>query len=207
MKLTIREGIDKDSKVLKHKIALEAVTLLEDKELVLDTEVYLYVMIALVDNFIEENLVEMVGQDERGFAEIVENEIEPKFNEIREKYEVDDVYEELTYMCIDYKDRVDTKGNTFMGLLDTVLNIFGDRDWSDLKYFFHDITTRTENFLAEKIEDIQPPKKEIQKASAEELKGASDKMAALIEKFQREGEDIKQSQVKQEEIKVEENHE
>lgn len=207
MNLTIREGVNKDSKVLRHKIALEAVTLLEDKELVLDSEVALYVMIALVDNFIEENLVELVGQDERTFAEIVENEIEPKFYEIVDKYDIADIYDELVYMCIDYKYRVDSKDNTFMGLLDTLIGILEDRDWGDFKYFFNDLTTRAQNFIAEKTEDIMPPKKEIPKASEKELQGASDKMTALIEKFQREGEELKQSNIKQEEIKVEESHE
>lgn len=207
MNLTVREGVNKNSKVLKHKIALEAITLLEDKELVLDSEVYLYTMIALVDNFIEESLIELVGQDERAFADIVENEIEPKFDEIVAKYELDEMYEELVYMCIDYKDRWEAKNNTLPGLLNTIIEVIGDKDWSDLKYFFRDLITKAENVIAAHGEELQPPKKELPKASKEELEGASDKMAALIEKFQREGQEIIQSHEKQEEIKVEENHE
>lgn len=203
MNLTIREGVNKDSKVLKHKIALEAITLLEDKDLVLDTEVYLYAMIALVDNFIEESLVELVGQDERTFADIVEAEIEPKFNEIVAKYELDEMYEELVYMCIDYKDRWERKNSSALGLIDTIANMFTTQDWSDLKFFFRDLTAKGEQLIAEKIEsgELEIPKKTAPKATQAQLDGASDKMAALIEKFQREGKAL-QEQNKTEEIKV-----
>jgi hypothetical protein len=208
MNLTIREGVNKNSIVLKHKIALETITLLESKDLVLETEIELYAMVSTVDNFIEENLIEVVGGDSRNFATIVETDIEPKFNEIIEKFDFQHTYMEILDSCINYIEAREYKDNTFIGLIDTLIDVVQGQNWEDLKFFFNDVVLKAKEAIAQTPTTETPKNTGAKKILAkQEMEGASDKMAALIEKFQREGQEIKQSQEKQEEIKVEENHE
>ena len=60
MEIKIKENIDKGSIVLKHKIALETISILEEKDNTLATEVELYAMVATVDNFSEGSLLDLV---------------------------------------------------------------------------------------------------------------------------------------------------
>lgn len=187
MELTIKKDVNVKSVVLRHKIALETITLLDGRENILYTEKELYTMVSLVDNFVEENLIEAVNLEKEDFPVIVEKYIEPKFEEIITMYNVQDVYDELVGYVDEYLTNLEYKENTFFGFFNTIIDIVGDMNWGDLKFFFNKVITDAKDTLV-KV-DAQEDKP-IKKVTQEEYEGASAKMAALIDKFQKEKETI-----------------
>ena len=85
--MTVKQNVNFESIILQHKIALEASTMLEDREIVLDTDVALYTMVSLVNNAIEEDLMDIIEKDKREFIDILTEDIEPKFWEIVKQYD------------------------------------------------------------------------------------------------------------------------
>lgn len=184
MKMTIKQNINKESVVLKHKIALETATLLEDKENILYTDIMLYAMVSMVDNFIEEQLIDLINNDDRDFAVIVEEDVEPLFNTLIVDEQTKEMFEETVAYVYDYLTAVDAKRNSFIGLINTILDIIGEMEWEDLKFFFQDVKQKA-------IEQMtnETPKKKVTRT---EFDGASAKMAALINKYQEEGKKIQE---------------
>lgn len=189
MEMTVKQNINKESVVLKHKIALETATLLEDKENVLYTDVMIYSMVSLVDNFIEEHLIDLINQEEKDFAVIVEEDIEPLFNQLIADEDIKKIFEETVEYVDEYLMAADYKRNTLVGLVNTILDIIGNMDFDDLKFFFQDVKRKT----TEQIVASKPEEKPIKKVTAQDFEGASDKMATLIAKYQKESEQIKAS--------------
>lgn len=187
MELTIKKDMNVKSVVLRHKIALETITLLDGRENILYTEKELYTMVSLVDNFIEENLIDAINLEKEDFPVIVEKYIEPKFEEIITMYNVQDVYDELVEYVDEYLTNLEYKENTFFGILNTLIDIVNEMNWEDLKFFFNKVSTEAKNALASTVEQEEKP---IKKVTQEEYEGASAKMAALIDKFQKEKEEI-----------------
>ena len=72
MKLTLKENeINAKSLMVKHDILMKSTGLVSGREGVLETEKELYLMIAFVDTFVEENLIELCNQDERSLNDII----------------------------------------------------------------------------------------------------------------------------------------
>ena len=188
MEMTIKQNINKESVVLKHKIALETATLLEDKENILYTDIMLYAMVSMVDNFIEEQLIDLINNDDRDFAVIVEEDVEPLFNTLIADEQIKEIFEETVEYVYDYLTTVDVKRNSFIGLINTILDVIGEMEWEDLKFFFQDVKQKA-------IEQMtnETPKKKVTRA---EFDGASAKMAALINKYQEEGKKIQEEKAK-----------
>lgn len=187
MEMTVKQNINKESVVLKHKIALEAATLLEDKENVLYTDIMIYSMVALVDNFIEEHLIDLINKEEKDFAIIVEEDIEPLFNELIKDEQIKNLFETTVDYVDEYLMHADYKRNTMVGLVNTILDIIGNMDFDDLKFFFQDVGHKFKEQMAEK----STTEKVVKPVTMEEYEGASDKMANLIAKYQRESNKIK----------------
>lgn len=188
MEMTVKQNINKESVVLKHKIALEAATLLEDKENVLYTDIMIYSMVSLVDNFIEEHLIDLINKEDRDFAIIVEEDIEPLFNELVKDEQIKDIFDSTVEYVDEYLMHADYKRNTAIGLINNILDIIGDMNFEDLKFFFQDTNHKFREQLAANNVETKP----IKQVSVEEYEGASDKMAKLIAKYQREGAKIKE---------------
>lgn len=188
MEMTVRQNINKESVVLKHKIALEAATLLEDKENVLYTDIMIYSMVSLVDNFIEEHLIDLINKEDKDFAIIVEEDIEPLFNELIKDEQVKDIFDSTVEYVDEYLMHADYKRNTAIGLINNIIDIIGDMNFEDLKFFFQDANHKFREQLAANNIETKP----IKQVSAEEYEGASDKMAKLIAQYQREGAKIKE---------------
>ena len=187
MEMTVKQNINKESIVLRHKIALEAATLLEDKENVLYTDVMIYSMVSLVDNFIEEHLIDLINKEDKDFAVIVEEDIEPVFNTLMQDETVKTIFEQTVEYVDEYLMHADYNRNTMVGLVNTVLDIISDMDFDDLKFFFQDVGHKMKERIA-----TQEETKPIKPVTVQEFEGASDKMASLIAKYQREGGKIKE---------------
>lgn len=187
MNLTIRENINKESTVLKHKIGLETITLLEDRGNILTSEIEIYAMVSLVDSFVNENLIQMITEDEREFAEIVEADIEPLFEEIIQKYEYKDIYDEIVEDIVYYKEKDDADSHSLLGLLNIFFNALTEQNWEDLQFFFNDMKQKSKEVIAKNINipDAPDHSKLMEQGHKAELDGASEKIGELISKFQK----------------------
>lgn len=186
--MTVKQNINKESVVLKHKIALETATLLEDKENILYTDIMIYTMVSLVDNFIEEHLIDLINKEEKDFAIIVEEDVEPLFNQLIQDEDIKKIFEEVVEYVDEYLMYADYKRNTAIGLINTILDIIGNMEFDDLKFFFQDVGHKFKEQVASKADAEKP----IKKVTAQEFEGASEKMATLIAKYQKETEKIKE---------------
>lgn len=187
MEMTVKQNINAKSIVLKHKIALGASLMLEERELTLDTDAELYTMVSVVNNFIEENLLDLIEADEREFAEILESDVEPLFDKIMTDYNYQDTFEEIVSTVVNYLDNLQYRRNTVMGLINTLIDFLTDQNWEDLEFFFNDLKQRGSSLLSSVVTDEAKaePKKIIQRVNQEQFDGASDKIKELIEKFQK----------------------
>lgn len=188
MEMTVKQNINKESVVLRHKIALETATLLEDKENILYTDIMIYTMVSLVDNFIEEHLIDLINKEEKDFATIVEEDVEPLFNQLIADEDIKKIFEEVVEYVDEYLMHADYKRNTAIGLINTILDIIGNMEFDDLKFFFQDVGHKFKEQVASRAEEGKP----IKKVTAQEFEGASEKMATLIAKYQKETEKIKE---------------
>lgn len=186
MEMTVKQNLNANNIVFKHKIALEAMTLLEGRVNLIYTDIMVYTMVSFVDNCIEENLIELINSDTKEFTEIVEFDIEPKFEEITQNEDLCALYYEIVEYVSDYMDTLEYKRNTAIGLINELLDTIMDMDWNDLNFFFQNLSTKVKNELGKNAEADSATKK----VTPEEFEGASAKMTALINKFQRESKEL-----------------
>lgn len=188
MKLTVKQNINKESVVLKHKIALETATLLEGRDKLLQTDHMIYVMVSLVDNFIEESLIALINEDTKEFAEIVERDVEPVFCELIKDKEIEALFYEVLDYINEFKYREETRRTSAIGFVDYLFEIIGEYEWNDLKFFFQHISDKARQVLTDEEES---KKAEPKRVTRDEFEGADAKMKELIQKFQREGQELK----------------
>ena len=188
MEMTVKQNMNAKSIVLKHKIALGASLMLEERELTLDTDAELYTMVSVVNNFIEENLLDLIEADEREFAEILETDVEPLFDKIIVDYDYKETFEEIVATVVNYLDSLQYRRNTILGLVNMVIDFLSDQNWEDLEFFFNDLKQRGSSLLTTMVTDMPKTetKKIIQRTNQEQFDGASDKIKDLIEKFQKQ---------------------
>ena len=188
MEMTVKQNINAKSIVLKHKIALGASLMLEERELTLDTDAELYTMVSVVNNFIEENLLDLIEADEREFAEILEADVEPLFDKIITDYNYKETFDEILATVVNYLDSLQYRRNTVIGLINMVIDFLSDQNWEDLEFFFNDLKQRGSSLLTSLVTDLPKTetKKVIQRTNQEQFDGASEKIKDLIEKFQKQ---------------------
>lgn len=188
MEMTVKQNVNANSIVLKHKIALGASLMLEERELTLDTDAELYTMVSVVNNFIEENLLDLIEADEREFAEILEADVEPLFDKIITDYNYKETFDEIVATVVNYLDSLQYRRNTVIGLINMVIDFLSDQNWEDLEFFFNDLKQRGSSLLTSLVTDLPKTetKKVIQRTNQEQFDGASEKIKDLIEKFQKQ---------------------
>lgn len=185
MEMTVRQNLNTNNIVFKHKIALEAITLLEGRTNLLYTDIMVYTMVSFVDNCIEENLIELINEDDKEFTAIVELDLEPKFEEIIQDKDLEALYYEVVNYVDEYIASLEYKRNTAVGLINEILDIIMSMDWDDLQFFFQNVSHKLKDSLG-KTNEKQAPKM----VTPDEFEGADAKMKALIQKFQREGQEL-----------------
>lgn len=188
MEMTVKQNMNAKSIVLKHKIALGASLMLEERELTLDTDAELYTMVSVVNNFIEENLLDLIEADKRDFAEILEIDVEPLFDKIIVDYNYKETFEEIVATVVNYLDSLQYRRNTVLGIINTVIDFLSDQNWEDLEFFFNDLKQRGSSLLTSLVSELPKTetKKVIQRANQEQFEGTSEKLKDLIEKFQKQ---------------------
>lgn len=187
--MTVKQNVNFESIILQHKIALEASTMLEDREIVLDTDVALYTMVSLVNNAIEEDLMDIIEKDKREFIDILTEDIEPKFWEIVKQYDCKEVYDKIVAINIKFLNDLMLQRNTLFGLANRITGLFGEKSWEDLQFFFNDLKQKGMSILEQytnNLPPVQETKQVVQRARTEKFEGASAQMQALLDKYQQE---------------------
>ena len=131
MKLTLKDNIKFDSLALQHKILLQATMLLEGREGALETEKRIYLMMAFVDLIINENLIELCNNDKRDLHVIIEEDIEPFFNQLND--EVKKVYDDLLKILLKHCDTIWNNQHSIVGVIDTILTTIASMSDEDKK--------------------------------------------------------------------------
>ena len=121
MKLTLLENVNTQSFVLKNNILAQASSLAMGREGVLQTEKNLYLVLALVDNVIQENLIEECNNDDRDLTTIMLEDIEPFFFELIKEEKYSKLYEEMDALFLQRCKEIWDNQHSAVGLIDSIL--------------------------------------------------------------------------------------
>lgn len=133
MELTIKKDINYQSKVLKHNVVTQAVMLLQGREGSLKTELEIYTVLAIMENLVEENLIELCNNDTRDLIDIMASDIEPMFNNLLESEEFNIFYNDVFNNVMRYCDRVYAEQHSMRGLLDTIVDLLASLDTTEVQ--------------------------------------------------------------------------
>ena len=133
MKLTLKENINTNSLMLKHNILLQASGLVMGREGVLQTEKDLYLIMALVDNVIEEDLIASCNEDTRELSAIMTEDIEPFFNSLMEKEEYKILYNEMKELFLQRCKEIWDNQHSLIGVIDGFLTMIASMTEEDKK--------------------------------------------------------------------------
>lgn len=177
MKLTLKKDININSLTLQHNILLRAMGLLEGREGVLKTEKQLYLMIAMIDLVIEEDLLELCNNDDRDLPQILMEDIEPFFIElIDSNNDYNKVFNELRVLMLEHCDRIWSEQHSIVGIIDAILTAIASVPEEDKKQVLEDTSKAAADLFEKRTEIINKQNTEI-----------NEKIGELIKQYQKKG--------------------
>lgn len=175
MKLTLKENININSLTLQHNILLQATMLLEGREEALETEKRLYLMIAMVDAIVQEDLLELCNGDERDLSTIMMEDIEPFFISILEKdIEKQKAYDYMTKVLLERCNIIWANQHSIVGVIDAIMTTIASMSEEDKKDALVETGKIAETIYEKRTEQLA--------ARAEET---NSKLEALVQQYQR----------------------
>lgn len=174
MKMTLVENLNTESIVLRHKILVQSIGLISGREGVLETEKDLYLILALLDNIIEEDLVKECNEDERELAQIMEEDLEPFFFNLIKEEKYNKLYTYVRKVFLDKCKEIWDNQHSLLGVIDTILTV---------------VSTMDEEQKGEILESTANVAKAVYEKRTEELSAKADKanskLEQLVEMYQR----------------------
>lgn len=161
MKLTLKENINTESLILKHNILLQASGLITGREGVLQTEKDLYLIMAFVDNLIEEDLIALCNEDTRDLTAVMVEDIEPFFMNLikEEKYNV--LYKEVRELFLQRCKEIWDNQHSVIGMIDAFLTSIATLSDEDKKEALKETAKiaemafdRRTEIMEEKVDDV-----------------------------------------------------
>jgi hypothetical protein len=161
MKLTLKENINTESLILKHNILLQASGLITGREGVLQTEKDLYLIMAFVDNLIEEDLIALCNEDIRDLTAVMVEDIEPFFMNLikEEKYNV--LYKEVRELFLQRCKEIWDNQHSVIGMIDAFLTSIATLSDEDKKEALKETAKiaemafdRRTEIMEEKVDDV-----------------------------------------------------
>ncbi len=161
MKLTLKENINTESLILKHNILLQASGLITGREGVLQTEKDLYLIMAFVDNLIEEDLIALCNEDTRDLTAVMVENIEPFFMNLikEEKYNV--LYKEVRELFLQRCKEIWDNQHSVIGMIDAFLTSIATLSDEDKKEALKETAKiaemafdRRTEIMEEKVDDV-----------------------------------------------------
>ena len=179
MKLTLKENVNINSLTLQHNILLQATMLLEGREGALETEKRLYLMIAMVDAIVQENLLELCNEDKRDLTTIMIEDIEPFFIDILNKdEEKQKAYEYMTRVLLERCDHIWANQHSVVGVIDAIMTMIASMPEEDKK----EALVETGKIA----EAVYEKRTEVLSAKADET---NSKLEALVQQYQRKSQE------------------
>ena len=103
MKFKIRENNNYELITFKHKVALQAMNMIEDKDITLYSEVLLYAQLSFVQESCEEDVIDFLNNSmEKDLLTLMETVIEPVFMEIMKDEKAKNAFDEVMDILSDY---------------------------------------------------------------------------------------------------------
>lgn len=133
MKMTLKKDLNIKSLVLRHNIMLEVSNLTMGREGVLQTEKDLYLVLAFMDNLVEEDLIEEINEDGRDLTAIMLEDVEPEFLRLIEKQEYKDLYEEIRKLHLQRCKEIWDNQHSMLGVIESLLMTISSMSEEDKK--------------------------------------------------------------------------
>lgn len=171
MEFKIRENNNYELITFKHKVALQAMNMIEDKDVTLFSEVLLYAQLAFVQESCEEDVIDFLNNSmEKDLMSLMEEVVEPTFLKITEDPKAKESFDSVVDILTDYVYDKKEEERSFVGLLSQLVDFVVNLSNEDFNVLFQrgkdTVKTIKEKPKAEKQIDIQ-----------------NAKMAELINKF------------------------
>lgn len=161
MKLTLKENINTESLILKHNILLQASGLITGREGVLQTEKDLYLIMAFVDNLIEEDLIALCNEDTRDLAAVMVEDIEPFFMNLIKEEKYDVLYKEVRELFLQRCKEIWDNQHSVIGMIDAFLTSMATLSDEDKKEALKETAKiaemafdRRTEIMEEKVDDV-----------------------------------------------------
>lgn len=181
MELTLKENINTHSVILRHKILIQATDLLVGREGVLETEKDLYLILSFLDNIMNEDVVDLCNQDERGLVDIMEQELEPIFFEVIKEEDYKELYLYVRDVLHNRCQEIWNNQHSIIGVIDTILTIIGSMD-DKSKEGLVEKAIDTAKYVEEKRTEKMEEKTEEVNSKLEELIKTYQKKEGQLEK-------------------------
>ena len=176
MKLTLKENININSLTLQHNVILQATTLIQGREGVLETEKRIYLLLALVDMIVQEDFLELCNSDERILTDILMEDVEPFIDGL--KNENKDYIYAINYMeevFLEHCQQIWDNQHSIMGAMETFLTMIGSMSDEDKKEVLIGVSKTAEQAFDRRTASL-----------AEETKQVSSKLEQLVQQYQRQ---------------------
>lgn len=174
MTFTLKKNVNMDSLVVQHGILLQATDLLVGREGVLETEKELYLVLAIVNAMIEEDLIQMCNEDGRELVDIMEQDIEPFFNKLLGNELSHDTYAKIKKLLLDRCKEIWNNQHSAVGVIDTIITMIASLSDEERK----EVVAQTAK-IAEQAFDRRT------EAMVQKTEQVDSKLEALIKQYQR----------------------
>ena len=195
MKFTLKENINTESLMLKHNILLQASGLITGREGVLQTEKDLYLIIALVDNLIEEDLIAECNEDARDLTIVMVEDIEPFFMNLMKEEKYNTLYKEVRELFLQRCKEIWDNQHSVIGMIDAFLTSMATLSDEDKKEALKETAKLAEMAFDRRTEIME-----------DKVDSVNSKLEAFVRNYQ-ERQIEEQEKIKEEEIKEESNAE
>lgn len=173
MELTFKKDFDLTKNTLQHRIVLDAIELLKDKENYTSQEITSMVYLSILQHVCEENVIELISKEEGNadFWEILETVIEPKAEEALGDNK-SPLYD-IVYNVENFKDReIEMNGKFFYAIRELIKQL-GDLDTKEISDIIVSINSLRTTAKEAALEDTKE----------KEVAVVNERMQELINKF------------------------
>ncbi len=175
MTLTLKEGVNLNSLTVQHSIVLQATSYLLGREGSLETEKKIYIMMAIIDSMVNEDIIEMCNEDERGLPEILLDDLEPFFVEnVLSTDGGQTLFDYLTNIVLEHCYQVWENQHSMVGVIDAALTALASMDAEDKKEVMKE--------MGEKAAQIAESRSETMVKKTEEV---NNKLEDLVKQYQK----------------------
>lgn len=186
MKLTLKENINTESLMLKHNILLQASDLIMGREGALQTEKDLYLIMAFVDNLIQEDLIALCNEDERELSTVMTEDIEPFFMELIKEEKYNNLYKEMRELHLQRCKEIWDNQHSIVGMIDAFLTSMATLSDEDKKEALEGTAKLAEMAFDRRTEIME-----------DKVENVNSKLEAFVRSYQEKAQQTREQEEKQ----------